>query len=190
MPRPARCGGPSSKEAYADGIAAAVDAYWNWQQTRAGKRAGKRVGFPRFKKKGRDADRVCFTTGAMRVEPDRRHLTLPVIGMCGSMRTPAASNASSGRSCADAGDLGAPQWHPAGCGVRVLIQRPQQPRVAPPDSRVGVDVGVRRPRHRRHSGRDVIEQVGEPRAARGCTQRAAARSAAHVRAAGKAHGAT
>ncbi|CKV20352.1 transposase [Mycobacterium tuberculosis] len=69
-----------SKEAYADGIAGAVDAYWNWQSCRAGKRAGKTVGVPRFKKKGRDADRVCFTTGAMRVEPDRRHLTLPVIG--------------------------------------------------------------------------------------------------------------
>lgn len=69
-----------SKEAYADGIAGAVDAYWNWQQSRSGKRAGKKVGFPRFKRKGRDADRVCFTTGAMRVESDRRHLTLPVIG--------------------------------------------------------------------------------------------------------------
>jgi putative transposase len=69
-----------SKEAYADGISGAVDAYWNWQTSRAGKRAGKRVGFPRFKKKGRDSDRVCFTTGAMRIEPDRRHLTLPVIG--------------------------------------------------------------------------------------------------------------
>jgi putative transposase len=69
-----------SKEAYADGIRGAVDAYWNWQTSRAGKRAGRRVGYPRFKRKGRDADRVCFTTGAMRVEPDRRHLTLPVIG--------------------------------------------------------------------------------------------------------------
>jgi putative transposase len=69
-----------SKEAYADGIAGAVDAYWNWQTSRAGGRAGRRVGFPRFKRKGRDGDRVCFTTGAMRVEPDRRHLTLPVIG--------------------------------------------------------------------------------------------------------------
>ena len=37
-----------SKEAYADGIAGAVDAYWNWQASRAGTRAGKRVGFPRF----------------------------------------------------------------------------------------------------------------------------------------------
>ena len=81
-PRPGRCGGREcSKEAYADGIAGAVDAYWNWQHSpcwQARRQAG-RVSRA-FKKKGRDADRVCFTTGAMRVEPDRRHLTLPVIG--------------------------------------------------------------------------------------------------------------
>lgn len=70
-----------SKEAYADGIAGAVEAYWNWQTSRAGTRAGKRVGFPRFKRRGRDADRVCFTTGAMRVEPDRRHLTVTSRGV-------------------------------------------------------------------------------------------------------------
>src|SRR5689334_3431460 len=37
-------------------------------------------GFPEVQEKGRDQDRVTFTTGAMRVEPDRRHLTLPVVG--------------------------------------------------------------------------------------------------------------
>lgn len=37
-----------SKEAFADGIKAAVDGYWNWQSSRASVRAGKRVGFPRF----------------------------------------------------------------------------------------------------------------------------------------------
>jgi hypothetical protein len=42
---------------FAGGIKAAVDGYWNWQASRAGKRAGKRVGFPRFAKKGRDRDR-------------------------------------------------------------------------------------------------------------------------------------
>ena len=30
-----------SKEAYADGIRGVVDAYWNWQTSRAGRRAGK-----------------------------------------------------------------------------------------------------------------------------------------------------
>ncbi|MCW2558031.1 MAG: putative transposase [Mycobacterium sp.] len=66
-----------SKEAYADGIDGAVHGYWTWQTSRAGTRAGKRVGFPRFKKIG----------------PRRR--SAPT-------RTPGASNASSvpgGRGC-------------------------------------------------------------------------------------------
>jgi putative transposase len=68
-----------SKEAYADGIGGAVDGYWNWQNSRSGKREGKTMGFARFKKKGRDQDRVTFTTGAMRVEPDRSRHTAPAL---------------------------------------------------------------------------------------------------------------
>ncbi len=75
-----------SKEAFGDGIQAAVDAYWNWQSSRAGTRQGRRVGFPRFAKKGRDRDRLTFTTGAIRVEPDRRHVTLPRVGPDGCTR--------------------------------------------------------------------------------------------------------
>jgi putative transposase len=153
-----------SKEAYADGIAGAVDGYWNWQTSRAGTRAGKRVGFPRFKRKGRDADRVCFTTGAMRVESDRRHLTLPVIGTIrthentrrierliaeGRARVLAISVRRNGTRL-DA-------------SVRVLVQRPQQPRVAQPNSRVGVDVGVRRLATVATSDGEVIERVANPR---------------------------
>jgi putative transposase len=153
-----------SKEAYADGIAGAVDAYWNWQTSRAGTRAGKRVGFPRFKKKGRDADRVCFTTGAMRVEPDRRHVTLPVIGTVrvhentrrierlitkGRARVLAISVRRNGTRL-DA-------------SVRVLVQRPRHTHVALPGSRVGVDVGVRRLATVADTDGVVIEQVANPR---------------------------
>ncbi len=134
-----------SKEAYADGIDGAVHAYWNWQTSRAGTRAGKRVAFPRFKKKGRDHDRVSFTTGAMRVEPDRRHLTLPVIGA----RVLAISVRRNGTRL-DA-------------SVRVLVQRPQQPHVARPDSRVGVDVGVRRLATVADADGNIIEAVPNPR---------------------------
>lgn len=35
-----------SKEAFADGIRAAVDGYWNWQTSRAGTRPGRRMGLP------------------------------------------------------------------------------------------------------------------------------------------------
>jgi putative transposase len=69
-----------SKEAFADGVRGAVDGYWRWQKSRAGQIRGKRVGFPRFKKKGRDQDRYTVTTGTMRLEDDRRHLSLPHLG--------------------------------------------------------------------------------------------------------------
>src|SRR5271168_1217338 len=153
-----------SKEAYADGIAGAVDAYWNWQTCRAGTRAGKRVGFPRFKKKGRDADRVTFTTGAMRVEPDRRHLTLPVIGTVrtyeNTRRIERLIRAGRARVLAISVRRNGTRLD---ASVRVLVQRPQQPHVALPDSRVGVDVGVRRLATVADADGVVIEQVENPR---------------------------
>jgi putative transposase len=69
-----------SKEAYASWIADLVAALRNWSDSKHGDRVGQRVGFPRFKARHRDGGRVRFTTGAMRLEPDRRHLTVPVIG--------------------------------------------------------------------------------------------------------------
>ncbi len=153
-----------SKEAYADGIAGAVDAYWNWQTSRCGKRAGKRVGFPRFKRKGRDADRVCFTTGAMRVEPDRRHLTLPVIGTVrtheNTRRIERLIQAGRARVLAISVRRNGTR---VDASVRVMVQRPQQPRVARPDSRAGVDVGVRRLATVATADGVVIEHVANPR---------------------------
>jgi putative transposase len=153
-----------SKEAYADGIRGAVDAYWNWQTSRAGKRAGKRVGFPRLKKKGRDADRVCFTTGAMRVEPDRRHPTVPVIGVVrtheNTRRIERLIRAGRARVLAISVRRNGARLDAT---VRVLVQRPQQPGVALPDSRVGVDVGVRRLATVATVDGTVIEQVENPR---------------------------
>jgi putative transposase len=153
-----------SKEAYADGIRGAVDAYWNWQSARAGTRVGKRVGFPRFKRKGRDPDRVCFTTGAMRVEPDRRHLTLPVIGTVrtheNTRRIERLMRAGRGRVLAISVRRNGTRLD---ASVRVLVQRPQQLGVALPGSRVGVDVGVRRLATVANEGGEVIERVANPR---------------------------
>lgn len=69
----------NSKEAYTsglDGLARGLDA---WSKSRRGQRAGRAVGFPRFKT-ARSARSVRFTTGAIRVEADRHHVTLPRIG--------------------------------------------------------------------------------------------------------------
>jgi putative transposase len=153
-----------SKEAFADGIKAAVDAYWNWHSSRTGTRRGRRAGFPRFAKKGRDRDRVTFTTGALRIAPDRRHVTRPRIGTVrvhentrrlqrliskGRARTLAATVSRRGTRLVVA--------------FRVLVQRPIHPRVAMPGSRVGVDVGVRILAAVATFGGEVIERVPNPR---------------------------
>ncbi len=153
-----------SKEAYADGIRGAVDAYWNWQTSRSGKRTDKRVGFPRFKRKGRDADRVCFTTGAIRIEPDRRHITLPVIG---AVRTQKNTRRIQRLIAADRARVLAISVRRNGtrldASVLVVVQRPKQPKVDHRGSRVGVDVGVRRLATVADAGGQVIERVANPR---------------------------
>ncbi len=153
-----------SKEAFADGIRAAVDGYWNWQASRAGNRAGKQVGFPRFAKKGRDRDRVTFTTGAIRVEPDRRHVTLPRIG---TVRTHENTRRlqrllSKGRARVLAVTVSRKGTRLM-AAFRVLVRRPQQPGVAGPGSRVGVDVGVRVLAVVAGADGTVLERVPNPR---------------------------
>jgi putative transposase len=59
----------NSKEAYSSGLADLARALDNWKTSKAGTRAGRRVGFPRFTSARRDPGRVRFTTGAMRLEP-------------------------------------------------------------------------------------------------------------------------
>jgi putative transposase len=70
----------NAKEAYSSGLADLARALDNWSASKNGKRRGPKVGFPRFKSARRDAGRVRFTTGTMRVEDDRRTIKLPVIG--------------------------------------------------------------------------------------------------------------
>ena len=173
-----------TKEAFADGIKGAVDGYWNWQASRAGKRAGRRAGFPRFAKKGRDRDRVTFTTGAIRVEPGRRHVTLPRIGTVrvhentrrlerllakGRARILAVTVSQKGTRLIAA--------------FRVLVQRPVQPRCRP--ARVTGRGRRRGPGscHRRQLGRGSAPAGAEPPAARGSAEAAAAPVAASALAA-------
>jgi len=153
-----------SKEAFADGIKAAVDAYWNWQASRAGNRRGLRVGFPRFAKKGRDRDRVTFTTGAIRVEADRRHVTLPRIGTVRVHENTRRLQRliAKGRARILAATVSRRGTRLVAC-FRVLLRRPIQPRVARPGSRVGVDVGVRLLATIASQDGQVIERVPNPR---------------------------
>jgi putative transposase len=153
-----------SKEAFSDGIKGAVDAYWNWQSSRAGIRKGRRVGFPRFAKKGRDRDRVTFTTGPIRVEADRRHVTLPRIGTVrvheNTRRLQRLISKCRARILAATVSRKGTRLVVA---FRVLVQRPIQPRVTMPGSRVGVDVGVRVLATVATFSGEVIERVPNPR---------------------------
>jgi putative transposase len=153
-----------SKEAFADGIRAAVDGYWNWVQSRAGKRAGKRAGFPRFAKKGRDRDRVTFTTGAIRVEPDRRHVTLPRVGTVRTWENTRRLERliAKGRARVLAVTVSR-QGTRLTAAFRVLVQRPRQARVAGLGSRVGVDIGVRVLAAVATGRGEVLERVANPR---------------------------
>ncbi|MFX0595375.1 IS607 family element RNA-guided endonuclease TnpB, partial [Micromonosporaceae bacterium DT45] len=69
-----------SKEAYNTGLDSLARALKNWSDSRTGKRAGRKAGFPRFKGKHRTTPSVRFTTGTIRVEPDRKHVVLPRLG--------------------------------------------------------------------------------------------------------------
>src|SRR5579884_3705341 len=145
-----------SKEAFANGIKDAVDAYWRWQQSRAGKLDGRRVGSPRFKRKGRDSDRCTFSTGPLRIEPDRRHVTLPRIGTVrtcentrrlerlirlGRARILAATLKRVGERAIVV--FRVEVQRPQGCPTRLASWGAPQRGHPDPDSTVGVDVGVR-----------------------------------------------
>ncbi|MFF5225877.1 IS607 family element RNA-guided endonuclease TnpB [Dactylosporangium sp. NPDC000521] len=69
-----------SKEAFNTGLDALARGLKQWSDSRRGVRAGRPVGFPRFKAKHRSTPSVRFTTGAIRVEPDRKHVVLPRSG--------------------------------------------------------------------------------------------------------------
>jgi putative transposase len=69
-----------SKEAYNTGLDQLARALKNWADSRKGERKGHRVGFPRFKSRRKHAPSVRFTTGTIRLEDDRRHVTLPRLG--------------------------------------------------------------------------------------------------------------
>ncbi|WP_434743629.1 IS607 family element RNA-guided endonuclease TnpB [Micromonospora sp. SH-82] len=72
--------GEVSKEAFNTGLDALARGLKNWADSRTGVRAGRPVGFPRFKSRRRTTPSVRFTTGAIRVEPDRMHVVLPRLG--------------------------------------------------------------------------------------------------------------
>jgi putative transposase len=69
----------NSKESYNTGLDALARGLDAWDKSRKGQRAGAAAGFPRFKS-ARSRRSVRFTTGTLRVEAGRHHVTLPRLG--------------------------------------------------------------------------------------------------------------
>jgi putative transposase len=131
-----------SKEAYACGITDLVAALHAWSASRQGRRAGSRVGFPRFKARHRDRGRVRFTTGTMRLEPDRRHLTLPVIGTLRSKESTRRLQRllAKGRAQVLSMTLSDQGGRLFISVATVVVQAPRRP--SEPDARCGIDLGI------------------------------------------------
>lgn len=137
-----------SKEAYNTGLDSLARALEAWAKSRSGNRAGARVGFPRFKARARSKSSVRFTTGTIRVEPDRHHVTLPRLGTIKTHETTRKLTRRAERGTARI--LSATitrdrsgRWY---CSFQTLVQRRAQRPAHVATSRhpvVGVDVGVR-----------------------------------------------
>jgi putative transposase len=131
----------NSKEAYSSGLDALARGLRAFADAKAGRRQGRPVGFPRFRKKGRCRRSCRFTTGAIRVVDDR-HVRLPRIGV---VRTAESTGKLAGRLAAGtARILSASIVEDAGrwfVSFTCEVDR-EQPRRAPTDPLVGVDVGV------------------------------------------------
>ena len=101
------------------------------------------MGFPKRKRKGKGAESCRFTTGAIRVESDRHHVTLPRIGR---LRTHESTRKLARRLeqgtariiTATATRRGDRWFVSFTCEVNRPISQPRRPQTT-----VGVDVGIR-----------------------------------------------
>ncbi|WP_440070381.1 IS607 family element RNA-guided endonuclease TnpB, partial [Streptosporangium sp. OZ121] len=194
-----------SKEAYTSGLDGVARALRNWAASRHGTRAGKKMGFPRFRSKHRTAPSCRFTIGAIRVEADRRHVTLPRLG---TVRTHESTRKlarhlerGTGRILSATVRSEGGRWFVA---FTCELDRPDRA-LARPEVVVGVDLGVKdlavlstgevvaNPRHHRSAlrrlrrlNKQLARRVG-PRAPDGGKREASARWTKTKAALGRAH---
>jgi putative transposase len=122
-----------------DALARGLRAFFD---SRGGRRRGRRVAFPVFRKKGRGRQSVRFTTGAIAVA-DRTHIVLPRLGRIRTHESTAALDAriEAGTARILTATL---SWEGGRWFVSFTCEVDRAPgRPARPASVVGVDAGVR-----------------------------------------------
>ncbi|MEU7998567.1 IS607 family element RNA-guided endonuclease TnpB [Micromonospora sp. NPDC049060] len=132
-----------SKEAFNTGLDALARGLKNWADSRSGKRVGRSVRFPRFKSRRRTTPSVRFTTGAIRVEPDRMHVVLPRLGRLklheSARKLARRLDNGTARVMSATVRRNGGRWYVA---FTVEVERAERV-PARPDSVVGVDVGIK-----------------------------------------------
>ncbi|WP_271190474.1 IS607 family element RNA-guided endonuclease TnpB, partial [Dactylosporangium matsuzakiense] len=135
--------GEVSKEAFNTGLDALARGLKHWTGSRTGKRAGRQVGFPRFKSRRRSTPSVRFTTGAIRVEPDRMHVVLPRLGRLklheSARKLARRLEAGTARIMSATVRRDGGRWH---VSFTTEVDRAERT-PARPASVVGVDVGIK-----------------------------------------------
>ena len=131
-----------SKEAFNTGLDGVARALKNWSDSTSGKRKGRRVGFPRFKSRRRTTPSVRFTTGTIRVDADRKHVTLPRLGAIktheSTRKLARRLEAGTARILSATVRRESGRWY---CAFTVEVAR-QVRTPARADAMVGVDVGI------------------------------------------------
>lgn len=132
----------NSKEAASSGLADLACGFKAFWESKRGQRVGARVGFPRFKRRGRVRESFRYTTGRFGVS-DRTHLRLPRIGHVRTHEptTKVLERIKAGRvqilsmTVSRQGE----RWY---CSLCCEVERDDRP-AARYGGPVGVDVGVR-----------------------------------------------
>ncbi len=156
----------NSKEAYNSGLDGLSRALENWSKSRSGERAGAAVNFPKVKSKHRSARSVRFTTGAIRVEPDCHHITLPRLG---AIRTHESTRKlarrlekGTARILSATVSLVGGRWM---CAFQVIVEGKSRPAHAPRSAHpvVGIDVGVNDLLVVATAGGTVVDRIPAPK---------------------------
>ena len=129
----------NSKEAYSYACSSVADGIRNWSRSRSGKRKGKRVGFPKFKKKHAGDPSFAYTTGIKQPSvDDPYHLYLPRIGLVHCMEN-VVKHVHDGRVIRINIRKHAGRWY-----ATLTVERGVDPvpRIDRPDAVIGIDLGV------------------------------------------------
>ncbi len=131
----------NSKEAYSSGLDALARALHNFSASKKGRRSGRKMGFPRWRRRGRYRDSCRFTTGSIRMLADQRHIQLPRLGVLKTHERTAKllDRLGSGRARLLSATISreADRWF-VSFGCELEREGPERP-----GSVIGVDVGLR-----------------------------------------------